>query len=352
MSSLIRAVPLNPFLTGPLWLLLTRAPEQIRAPILQWLREHVSAEAIRNAITALKWLFAIGLTTRAHSLLTDLAQNNWRLRSERHRYHWPDERAVVTGAAGGFGSLISKGLASHGIEVIALDVAEQLPADMQSIRKIHYYRCDITDRQAVMDLAAKVRKEHGEARILVNNAGVAFDSEVIEASERDVRKIFDVNIISHYWTLAAWLPGMLSAKKGHVVSVASMASFVTLPNMVSYANTKAAVMSLHEGLQSEARMLHKAPEVKFTCVHPNFAATAMTKPYEDEIKRLGSPLMKPEVVSEAVVKQILSCRGRQIVLPDSMSFVSTQRAWPSYLSYLVSWTLERPRLGAPHGGSK
>ena len=173
-SSIIKNVPLSPAITGALLYALTRAPDKYRDIILQKLGEYVSDKNIGRTVTTLKWLFALGLARNVHVFLSDIAQNNFSLRSQKHRYSWPSEVAVVTGGASGFGALISKGLAAKGVNVMAVDIKDSLPEDMQAHSSIHYYKCDITDRQAVLDLAQQIGKEHGEPSILVNNAGVSW----------------------------------------------------------------------------------------------------------------------------------------------------------------------------------
>ncbi|KAI7536002.1 hypothetical protein KC317_g18514, partial [Hortaea werneckii] len=173
----------------------------------------------------------------------------------------------------------------------------------------------------------------GDPSILINNAGVAFNHHITNATESSVKTIFGVNVMSHYFTCQAFMPAMVANKKGHIVTVASMASFVSPPSMVSYCNTKAAALSFHDGLRSEARVIHDCPELLFTAVHPNFASTGMVAEYEDRLKKAGLVLMKPHEVSDAIVKQILSCRGRQLLLPDNVgnTLGSLFRAVPSWL---------------------
>ena len=341
MANLITRTVLNPLVTAPLLLLFTQAPEQVREPILDQLRQHVSTDTITKAITALRWLTGLGLARWLHNSMNELAQNNFRLRSEKHRYYWPKEIAVITGAAGGFGSLMAKDLATKGIAIIAIDITEDLPKDMQNDPRIHYYRCDITSKDAVDAMAQDVKEKFGNPSILINNAGVAFNHTITNASASSLQKIFGVNILSHYYMCQAFLPAMLQQKKGHVVTIASMASFVTPAGMVSYSNTKSAALSFHEGLQSEARVVHNAPEVKFTVVHPNFAATGMVAPYADQLKKAGMSILRPEVVSDAVVKQILSGRGRQILVPENEMAVSLLRALPFWLTQPIMRIAER-----------
>jgi hypothetical protein len=127
MSALI-----NPVLTGALLLALTVGPDQVREPLLQQLRQHISGENIARLITGLKVVVGYGALTRASLWFSEVAQNNFRLSSEKHRYDWPKEIAVVTGACGGVGTLISKGLAKKGIKVICLDIRDEFPGKFPS----------------------------------------------------------------------------------------------------------------------------------------------------------------------------------------------------------------------------
>ena len=169
----IKNIPLSPAVTGALLFALTKAPEKYRAQLLERLGRYLSRKNIDRTITGLKWLFALGLTRNVHVFLSEIAQNNFRIRSERYRYVWDREVAVVTGAASGFGALMAKSLAAKGINVMAVDIRDELPEDMRNTKKIHYHKCNVTDREAVMKLAQDIQKDHGDVSILINNAGVS-----------------------------------------------------------------------------------------------------------------------------------------------------------------------------------
>jgi all-trans-retinol dehydrogenase (NAD+) len=229
MAALIKYTLFNPVITGPLLYIFTVAPQGLQQPILQALEHYVSSTVLDRTVTTLKWLFTLGLIPMLNSFLSELAQNNFRWKSEQHRYDWPKEIAVVTGAGSGFGRLISEGFASEGIRVMALDIHDSLPAEMQSNKKIHYYKCDITSVEGVNATANAIRAEFGNPSILINNAGVAFEGSILQATPDKVRRIFDVNTISHYFTVNAFLPAMIAQHKGHIVTLASMASFISGP---------------------------------------------------------------------------------------------------------------------------
>ncbi|TKA76931.1 hypothetical protein B0A55_03116 [Friedmanniomyces simplex] len=332
MTSLIKPVMLSPTaITGALLYTVTLAPPSIKDPILQTLRQYVSPTSISRAVIALQGLFALGLLRRLNKFLSELAQNSFRWSSERSRYDWPNEIAVVTGAASGFGRLLAIGLASHGIKVMALDLAPALPADMQSDKRIAYYQCDVTDPDAVNDVASRIVAEHGNPSILINNAGISLTSKLVDTKPKDVQKIFGVNVFSHYYTVAAFVPAIIAQKKGHVITIASMTSFVAFSPLVAYSSTKAAVLSFHEGLTTE--MHQAAPEVKTTLVHPTWSATGMIKGRQaDTIKKSGADVMDPQIVSDAIVKQILSGRDKQVIVAPGAEWLSTLRAWPHWIS--------------------
>lgn len=341
--SVLKNTALNPFVTGPLFAALAFGPDQIRDPLLQHLRQYLSADTIGKAITTLKWLTVAGGARYVHHFLNELAQNNFRFFSQKHRWDWPKEVAVVTGATGGFGSLMAKDLASKGVTVIAVDVTDNMSKEMQDNPKIHYYKCDLAEKSAIDEMAADVKQRYGDPSILINNAGVAFNHRITDATEKSIKTIFGVNIMAHFFTSQAFMPAMIANKKGHIVTLASMSSFVTPPGMVSYSNTKAAALSFHDGLRSEARVLHDCPELLFTVVHPNFASTAMLGPYEERLKKAGLVMLRPEAVSDAIVGQIMACRGRQLILPlDFPNTLGTLfRAMPSWLFQPIVMLMEK-----------
>lgn len=324
---------LTPAVTGAILFALTQSPDRFREPLLAQLRQYLSPENIGRLITSLKWLVAIGIVTDANKRLSEIAQNNFRLRSEKHRYHWPQEVVVITGATGGFGSLMSKEFASRGLNVMALDIRDDhdLPADMKSHPRIHYYKCNVTDREQVAEVAKKIRSEHGDPSILINNAGISSEGPILEQTEEGLRKVFDVNIISHYYTVQEFLPAMTKNKKGHVVTIASMAAFATTPGLVPYSNTKVAAWGFHEGLQQETRVFYNAPEVKFSCVHPSFAATPMVAPFQKQLEAGGARIITAESVADAVVKQVMSGRGKQIILAGNLGAAVWLRSLPLWV---------------------
>jgi all-trans-retinol dehydrogenase (NAD+) len=110
-------------------------------------------------------------------------------------------------------------------------------------------RCDVTSPSSIAEAAKTVRAKLGDVTILVNNAGVGKPHSILETSNEWVTKIFQINVISHFFLTKEFLPYMIKKNKGHIVGIASMASFVCPPSIVDYGATKAGVMAFHEGEQ-------------------------------------------------------------------------------------------------------
>jgi all-trans-retinol dehydrogenase (NAD+) len=82
---------------------------------------------------------------------------------------------------------------------------------------------------------------------LINNAGIGSPHTLIDTPNEWVTKIFQINIMSHFWLTKEFLPSMIKNNHGHIVGLASMASFVAPPVIIDYACTKSAVLAFHEG---------------------------------------------------------------------------------------------------------
>lgn len=98
--------------------------------------------------------------------------------------------------------------------------------------------------------------------MLVNNAGVGHADTILDEPEAKIRQTFEVNTISHFLMVREFLPSMVKQNHGHVITIASMASFVAQGEMVDYCCSKASALAFHEGLGQELRFWYEAPKVR------------------------------------------------------------------------------------------
>lgn len=240
--------------------------------------------------------------------------------------------AVVTGGSGGIGAFVVKGLASKGVKVAVVDI-QPLSDDLRTSANVYYYHCDITSRDEVKKTGEAIRSALGSPSILVNNAGIGNGHKILDATPERLRAIFDVNLISHWYTVQEFLPDMLARKKGHIMSTASMASFLGVAGMVDYCATKVGLLAFHEGLVQEIKYRYNCPEIKTTIVHPGWTRTRLIDRVANDLKKAGAPILEPKMVGDIMVKQILDVKSGQIILGPS--FASMLRGIPTWLQERV-----------------
>lgn len=87
---------------------------------------------------------------------------------------------------------------------------------------------------------------------------------IFDETEEQIRRTFDVNIIAHFIMVKEFLPAMIKKNHGHVVTISSMASYVTYAQHVDYSCTKAAALVFHEGLAAELKARYGANKIRTT----------------------------------------------------------------------------------------
>ncbi|KAK1633548.1 hypothetical protein BDP81DRAFT_326116 [Colletotrichum phormii] len=271
----------------------------------------------------LSLLLGIAALRKSNSLLSQATLNNF----TQDKYDWRRELVVVTGGSGGLGDMLVRKLAKNCIKVISLDV---VPPRTPLPSNAYFYEVDITSSKSIKEIAGQIRQDHGDPTVLVNNAGVMKIASMLDETEEQIRHVFDVNIIASFLLIKELLPSMIHNNHGHVVSVASMASFVTGVNNVDYSCSKIGVLALHEGLTQELRHRYKAPRVRTSIIHPTYIRTALIEKVHSS-GPFKSKILEPEPVVDAIFKQVVSGRSGHVYLPGDYARAAGLRAWPHWL---------------------
>jgi 2-keto-3-deoxy-L-fuconate dehydrogenase len=161
---------------------------------------------------------------------------------------------LITAAAQGMGRACALACAAEGARVIATDIdAAHLASLAQESPSIQTARLDVCDAAAVQALAASTPA----LDVLFNCAGIVVNGSVVDCTETDWDKSFEINVKSMFRMCQAFLPGMLAhakAKDGSVsiINMASMASSIKgFPNRSAYGATKAAVIGLTKSIAAD-----------------------------------------------------------------------------------------------------
>lgn len=217
------------------------------------------AQALLLNPTAQKTAAGLGaflLARATNRFISRCALQNWTTNS---KWNAAEELVLLTGGTSGIGKQVMLDLSEAGVRVVILDINEPdftLPAN------VSFYKANITNSADIAAVAATIRENHGDPTVLVNNAGVGHDGTILEEPESKIRQTFEVNTLSHFLMVKEFLPAMVKANHGHVITIASMASFVALGEMVDYCCSKASALAFHEGLRQELKYWYNAPNVR------------------------------------------------------------------------------------------
>ncbi|MBX3697456.1 MAG: 3-oxoacyl-ACP reductase FabG [Dokdonella sp.] len=191
------------------------------------------------------------------------------------------EVALVTGASRGIGAAIADRLAADGATVIgtatsesgASAIAERLAPHGGSGRVL-----DVSDSAAVDALIGAVAEEFGAVSILVNNAGITRDQLLLRMKEEEWQAILDTNLSSVFRTSKAVLRGMMKARKGRIISIASVIGSIGNAGQSNYAAAKAGIIAFSKSLAREIG----SRGITVNVVSPGFIDTDMTRALPEE----------------------------------------------------------------------
>ncbi|HQV72830.1 MAG TPA: 3-oxoacyl-ACP reductase FabG [Dokdonella sp.] len=208
------------------------------------------------------------------------------------------EIALVTGASRGIGAAIADELAARGARVIgtatsergAQAIGERLAAHAGAGRVL-----DVSDSAAVDSVLSSIAEEFGAITILVNNAGITRDQLLLRMKDEDWQAILDTNLGSVFRTTKAVLRGMMKARKGRIISIASVIGSIGNAGQSNYAAAKAGIIAFSKSIAREIG----SRGITVNVVAPGFIDTDMTRALPEEqrnallgqiaLQRLGDP---------------------------------------------------------------
>lgn len=198
------------------------------------------------------------------------------------------EIALVTGASRGIGAAIADTLAAHGAKVVgtatseagAQAIGERLAAHGGVGRVLN-----VTDGAAVEKLVDDITTQFGAITILVNNAGITRDQLLLRMKDEDWNTILDTNLSSVYRTSKAVMRGMMKARHGRIISIASVVGVTGNPGQANYAAAKAGIIAFSKSLAREIG----SRGITVNVVAPGFIDTDMTRALTDDQRKALLP---------------------------------------------------------------
>lgn len=210
------------------------------------------------------------------------------------------ELALVSGASRGIGRAIAETLGKQGATIIGTATsehgAEAITAYLQEAGiSGQGMVLDVASSDSVTDVLKAVNKDFGAVSILVNNAGITRDNLLMRMKDDEWDSIINTNLSSAYRMSKACLRGMMKAKKGRIISIASVVGTTGNPGQANYAAAKAGLVGFSKSLAREIG----SRGVTVNVVSPGFIDTDMTRELSEEqrapmlnnipLGRLGQP---------------------------------------------------------------
>lgn len=218
-----------------------------------------------------------------------------------------NEIALISGASRGIGQACALALGSRGAIVIgtatsaggAQKISEYLAANGIKGAGIEL---NVTDQSSIDSALKQIQSDFGTPTILVNNAGITRDNLLMRMKDDEWESIIDTNLSSVYRLSKALLRGMMKAKRGRIINIASVVALSGNPGQTNYAAAKAGMIGFSKSLAREVG----SRGITVNTVAPGFIDTDMTRALSEEQKTglLGQiplgRLGQPEEIAAAV----------------------------------------------------
>jgi NAD(P)-dependent dehydrogenase (short-subunit alcohol dehydrogenase family) len=231
---------------------------------------------------------------------------------EIHRYHpWPSTWFDLFEPSGcccrcstGFGRQIAKHVLELGYRAVVTSRDKDDVRDLAESGDALILELDVTDRSQAEAAVKAAEDQYGGIDVLVNNAGIGYFAAVEESDEKEVRKMFDVNVFGLSRMIHVVLPGMRKRRKGFIVNLSSIAGLRSFPALGYYNATKFAVEGLSEALWQEVEPLG----IKVMLVEPSGFRTDWAGRSANETEH---QIADYSDTAEKSIRQLREISGRQ-----------------------------------------
>ena len=208
------------------------------------------------------------------------------------------EVALVTGASRGIGAAIAARLARDGAKVIGTATTAEGAARISEALSAHGGRgavLEVTSQESIDALLSDIEGKEGAVGILCNNAGITRDTLLLRMKQDDWDAVMQTNLASVFRLSKAVLRGMMKARKGRIINIASVVGLIGNAGQANYAAAKAGIIGFTKSLAREVG----SRGITANVIAPGFIDTDMTRSLSEAqreslngqipLARLGSP---------------------------------------------------------------
>lgn len=219
-----------------------------------------------------------------------------------------NELAIVTGASRGIGKAIAEALGRAGAQVVGTATSDKGAEGISASFRENGINgagrvLDISDKEDINAFLKAVNDEFGAPSILVNNAGITRDNLLMRMKDEEWEDVISTNLSSIFHLSKGVMRGMMKARKGRIINIASVVGLMGNPGQANYCAAKAGIIGFSKSMAREIG----SRGITVNVVAPGFIATDMTRDLPEAsreamlaqvpLERLG----QPEDIAQAVL---------------------------------------------------
>jgi len=207
------------------------------------------------------------------------------------------KKILVTGATGGIGEAIAVALHGAGADVgiSGRNEAKLKELEVKLGNRVHVLPADLSSAEGVEALVKNATEKMGGVDVLINNAGLTRDGLSMRMKDEDWADVINVNLTAPFQLARAVQRGMMKARWGRIINIASIVGVTGNPGQANYCASKAGMIGWSKAMAAEIA----SRNITVNCIAPGFIATAMTDALTDDQKavidakipagRMGTP---------------------------------------------------------------
>ncbi|OMH85085.1 putative oxidoreductase [Zancudomyces culisetae] len=186
--------------------------------------------------------------------------------------------------------------------------------------RIKYYEGDVSNYKTLEPIVEKIVKDLGTPTVLFNNAGIMVPKSFLEFTPDQIDKLLAINLSGPIYLTRLVAPLMLKNRKGHIISMGSVASFVTFPHGSTYCASKHGLHGFFEGVRHDLRELPGGSKIKISVIYPSVVNTGLFDGLKTSTSLIANS--SPDSVARAFIDIVESQEGHEIFLPRTAKITS------------------------------
>jgi NAD(P)-dependent dehydrogenase (short-subunit alcohol dehydrogenase family) len=185
---------------------------------------------------------------------------------------------IVSGGASGLGLAAGMKFAKNGYNIVIIDIdKEKGKKAEQQIKSVGtdavFCYCDISNNEQVKEAAKVTQEKFGRADVLINNAGLEVRGSILQCTEEDWMRLYDINLKGIYYMSKAFAPFMIKQGGGAIVNTGSILGYRTVGERAAYSSSKGAIDTLTRSMAFDLA----GNNIRVNCVVPGAIDTPLLR---------------------------------------------------------------------------